>query len=133
MGPLPHRPRPALGHTSGPVSHSARARTIDRGGVAERVFPNSRSQTRSVILWQDRDRRRPPGEAPVPGTATARGRDLHGRQRDGRPSQAGGSSVCVSQAGGGAPPPPDATMPPTMAHVVSTSPPAWAVTQNASS
>ncbi len=47
--------------------------------------------------------------------------------------QDGRSSVPASHPSGGAPSGPAATMPPTIAHVVSTSPPARAVVQNACS
>lgn len=48
-------------------------------------------------------------------------------------SQAGRSSVRASHSAGGAPACAAATTPPTMAQVVSTSPPAWAVVQKARS
>lgn len=46
-------------------------------------------------------------------------------------AQAGRGSAPSSQARGGAPPGPAATIPPTMAQVVSMSPPAWTVDQKA--
>ena len=48
-------------------------------------------------------------------------------------SQPGSGSVRSSQAPGGAPALPEAITPPTIAQVVSTSPPTWAVVQNAHS
>lgn len=48
-------------------------------------------------------------------------------------TQSGSGSVRSTHAAGGAPAFPEAMTPPTMAHVVSTSPPTWAVVQNARS
>lgn len=50
-----------------------------------------------------------------------------------RGTQSGSGSVRSIQSAGGVPAFTEATTPPTMAHVVSTSPPTWAVVQNARS
>lgn len=46
-------------------------------------------------------------------------------------TQSGSASVCRTHSAGGAPALPAASTPPTIAQVVSTSPPTWAVVQNA--
>lgn len=90
---------------------------IIEGGVAERVASPYCLRPCEEGLWQYRDSRvarltRPPSWAALSSPSAYRG------------SQSGSSSVCADQSAGGAPALPAATMPPTIAQVVSTSPPA---------
>lgn len=69
----------------------------------------------------------PPEIRPAPVPPRARGCRAPVRPYAG--THSGSSSVASSHAAGGDPAFPEATTPPTMAHVVSTSPPTWEVTQ----
>lgn len=86
----------------------------------------------------DRAPPRPPGRRPGrsgrPARPAGRGSTpARYRCQSGTGSQPGSSSVRSRHAAGGVPDSPAAITPPTTAQVVSTSPPAWAVVQNARS
>lgn len=112
------------GHRHGPTASAAtRVLPGDTRAHAHAWIPPSRT----AVGTRTTSASGPPETRPAPVPPRVQG--CRATVRPYADTHSGSSSVASSHAAGGDPAFPEATTPPTMAHVVSTSPPTWEVTQ----